>query len=220
MELMRLDKNSRGTMVLVYSIAAALILLICYTMESWWVKLPLFLFILSFSIWQTFFHLVPNRNRVGDSHNVSAVADGKIIIIEKKFEKEFLKCDCTMISIYMDFWDVHANFWPVDGKVEYYKYHPGKHFLAFLPKASEDNEHTCTSVVTEEGKHIFFKQIAGGFARRIVNYSTEGLETESGKQCGIIKFGSRIDMFFPLDAEIKVSLGDTVRACETIVAEI
>lgn len=92
--------------------------------------------------------------------------------------------------------------------------------LAFKPKASEENEHTCTGILTSEGKDLFFKQIAGGFARRIVNYAKTGLKTSAGSQCGIIKFGSRIDMFLPLDAQIKVSPGEYVRASETVIAEL
>ena len=148
------------------------------------------------------------------------MADGKIVHVETAYEKDFLKRDCTMVSIYMDFWDVHANFWPVTGTVEYSEYHPGEHFLAFKPKASEENEHTCTCIRTPEGKEVFFKQLAGGFARRIVCYAKPGMEVVAGEQCGIIKFGSRIDIFLPPDAEVLVKIGDTVRACETIIARL
>ena len=101
-----------------------------------------------------------------------------------------------------------------------YKYHPGKHSLAFKPKVSLDNEHTCVCVRTASGKEVFFKQIAGGFARRIVCYAQNEKHCRAGQQCGVIKFGSRIDMYLPLDADIKVQLGDYVRACETILAEL
>ena len=120
----------------------------------------------------------------------------------------------------MDFFDVHANFWPVTGEITYYRYYPGKHLLAFRPKASEDNEHTCTCIRNSDGKEVFFKQIAGTFARRIVSYSTIGGLTVAGEQCGIIKFGSRIDIYLPLDAKIAVKPGQQVRACETVIAEI
>ena len=119
----------------------------------------------------------------------------------------------------MDFFDVHTNFWPMDGVISYYKYHPGKYLLAFLPKASEKNEHSSTAICNEHGE-ILFRQIAGTFARRIVCYSIENAEVERGLQCGIIKFGSRIDIFLPLDADIKVKEGDYTRACETVIAEL
>ena len=119
----------------------------------------------------------------------------------------------------MDFFDVHANFWPMTGEISYYRYHPGKYLLAFLPKASELNEHSSTAIKNGD-KEIFFKQIAGTFARRIVCYSKKGDSVECGRQCGIIKFGSRLDLFLPLDAKIKVKVGDHTRAAETIIAEL
>ena len=121
------------------------------------------------------------------------------------------------MSIYMDFFNVHVNFWPVSGRVTYYKYHPGKYFLAFLPKASELNEHTSVCMENDCGE-VFFKQLAGTFCRRIECYAEVGKTGNRGKQCGIIKFGSRIDMYLPLDADIKVGLGEEVRACETVIA--
>ena len=217
---MRLDKNTYGTVLLVYLISAVLIFVLFRFVDNMWVAWPLTLLILWVCAWQTAFHMVPKRNKAGSSTVVSAVADGKIVHVEKAFEKDFLKRDCIMISIYMDFWDVHANFWPVTGTVEYSEYHPGEHFLAFKPKASEENEHTCTCIRTPEGRHVFFKQLAGGFARRIVCYAKEGMEVVAGEQCGIIKFGSRIDIFLPPEAEVLVKVGDTVRACETIIAKL
>ena len=217
---MRIDKNSRGTLLLVYLLSAtaiaALLLFVRIPVISW----PFTVLILWFCIWQTCFFRIPVRNTAGNSNMVSSVADGQVVIIEKAYEGEFLKRDCIQVSVYMNFFDVHANFWPVSGEVVYYRYYPGAHMLAFKPKSSELNEHTCTAIRTPEGKEIFFKQIAGGFARRIVNYAQHGLTTEAGSQCGIIKFGSRIDMFLPLDAEIKVKPGEYVRACETIIAEL
>ena len=119
----------------------------------------------------------------------------------------------------MNFFDVHANFWPMSGEITYYKYHPGLNKLAFLPKSSDLNEHSSSALKNEYGE-IFFKQIAGTFARRIVCYSKEGSHETKGEQMGIIKFGSRIDMFLPLDAKVKVKPGDLVRACETVIAEL
>ena len=217
---MRLDKNTYGTVLLVYLGSAVLIFVLFRFVHIWWIEWPLTLGLLWVCGWQTAFHMVPRRDKLGSSTVVSAVADGKIVHIDKVFEKEVLKRDCIMVSIYMDFWDVHANFWPVTGTVSYTMYHPGEHFLAFKPKASEENEHTCTAIRTPEGKEVFFKQLAGGFARRIVCYAKEGLEVVAGEQCGIIKFGSRIDIYLPTDAEILVHVGEQVRACETIIAKL
>lgn len=217
---MKLDKNTYGTVLLVYAICAVLVFVLFRFVNNGWVVWPLTLALLWVCWWQTAFHMVPNRRKEGSSSLVSAVADGKIVHVETVYEKDFLKRDCTMVSIYMDFWDVHANFWPVTGTVEYSEYHPGEHFLAFKPKASEENEHHCTCIRTPEGKEVFFKQLAGGFARRIVCYAKPGMEVVAGEQCGIIKFGSRIDIFLPPEAEVMVKIGDTVRACETIIAKL
>ena len=217
---MKIDRNSYGTIAIVYLCCVALVAVMAI-----WVKIPVLTWLavavaLFFSIWQTAFFRVPQRTPAGDSHKVTSVADGDVVIIREVYEPEFLKRQCIQISVYMDFWNVHANFWPVDGEITYYKYHPGKHFLAFKPKASEDNEHTCTAIRNSEGQEVFFKQLAGGFARRIVCYAEPGMEVKSGLQCGIIKFGSRIDMYFPLDAEVKVILGDIVRGAETVIAKL
>jgi phosphatidylserine decarboxylase len=215
---MHFDHNSYGSIALAYIIGAAAIIVFRLLFRNPWVFWPLVVLVLAVLVWQTLFFRVPDRQSPGSDSVVTAVADGRIVINEKVFEPEFLKRDCIQVSIYMDFFDVHANFWPVDGVVTYYKYHPGEHFLAFKPKASEENEHACTAIRTDGGKDIMFKQLAGTFARRIVCYSEPGMRTRAGEQCGIIKFGSRIDMFFPTDADIKVKVGDNVRACESVIA--
>ncbi len=215
---MKLDKDSFdviiGMTVLMVGLISVVLLFIHNRFVSWPLAGLFFLFLL-FVIW---FHRVPSRESKGNANSVLAVADGKVVIVEKAFEKEFLKKECIQVSIYMNFFDVHANFWPISGEVSYCKYHPGKYLLAFKPKAAEENEHYSTCLHNEYGD-VFYKQIAGTFARRIVSYSKEGLEVEQGKQMGIIKFGSRIDMFLPLDADIKVKVGDLTRACETLIAE-
>lgn len=217
---MKIDRNSYGTLALVYLISGLIIFTMVRFVHCPWVSWPVCALFVWFIGWQTYFFRVPRRNPAGSDKLVSSVADGKVVIIEKVYEPEWLKRECMQISVYMDFWDVHANFWPIDGEVTYYKYHPGEHFLAFKPKASEENEHTCICVCNADGQDVFFKQLAGTFARRIVCYATPGLGTVAGEQCGIIKFGSRIDMYLPLDAKICVELGQQVRACETVMAEL
>ena len=217
---MRLDKNTYGTVLAVYLFSAAAAFALWRWVPIWWLNGLLTLGLLWFCAWQTYFHMVPDRKPVGDEHHVSAVSDGKVVFIGPVFADGYLQRDCLMISVYMDFWDLHANFWPADGEIVYYRYHPGEHFLAFKPKASEENEHSCVGMRTPSGRELLFKQLAGGFARRIVCYAHEGETVRAGEQCGIIKFGSRIDLFLPLDAEIKVKEGDIVRACETVLAEL
>ncbi|SKC46942.1 phosphatidylserine decarboxylase [Bacteroidales bacterium WCE2004] len=216
---MKIDHNSYGSVALVYLIGGVLAALLVLFVHSW-VFWPLLVLILLIVGWQTAFFRVPRRFRAGGPHSVVSVADGKVVIVDKVFEPEFLKKDCIQISVYMDFFDVHANFWPADGEVTYYRYYPGEHFLAFKPKASEENEHTCVGLRTTSGHDMLFKQLAGGFARRIVCYAKDGLPVKAGEQCGIIKFGSRIDMYVPLEAQICVKVGEQVRACETVLAEL
>ena len=166
-----------------------------------------------------FFFRVPSRVRVGAENVVTSVADGEVVIIDKVFEPEYINGECIQVSVYMDFFNVHVNYWPIDGEVSYYKYHPGKYMLAYLPKASELNEHTSVAVKSQFGD-VFFKQLAGTFARRIVCHAKPGNTVVKSEECGIIKFGSRIDMYLPLDADIKVKIGDLVRGSESIIAEL
>ncbi len=217
----RIDKDSYETILIAWCICAALIWLNARFIHNPWISIPISAVLVIFMCFITWFFRVPNRT-VPDYENdrlVSSVADGKVVILEKVFEKEYLQRDCIQISVYMDFFDVHCNFWPMNGKVTYYKYHPGRYLLAFHPKSSELNEHSSSCLRNRYGE-VFFKQIAGTFARRIVCYSEPGNMENRGDQCGVIKFGSRIDLFLPLDADIKVKLGDKVRAVETVLAEL
>lgn len=216
---MTIHKDCFGTIFLVWSVGGLLAFLLLRFVPFSFITYPLcaaLFFIMGFVV---FFFRVPERNKVPGENVVTSVADGEVVVIEKVFEPEHLKCECIQVSVYMDFFNVHVNFWPISGDVTYYKYHPGKYLLAFLPKASELNEHTSVAIKNSYAE-ILFKQLAGTFARRIVCYARPGDSGVKGEQCGIIKFGSRIDMYLPLDADIKVKLGDCVRACETVIAEL
>jgi len=217
---MRIDRNSYETVLGVALGCSAVVAAVATMVRNPWISIPVCFFFIWLTIFVICFFRVPVRKQIGTSNIVTSAADGMVCFVGKETESEFIGQECIKVSVYMNFFDMHANFWPVDGKVSYYKYHPGKHLLVFKPKASLENEHTCTCLTTSEGKKVFFKQIAGGFARRIVNYSKEGLEVKAGTQCGIIKFGSRLDMYLPLEAKILVKVGQTARAAETIIAEI
>ena len=217
---MRIDRNSYGTLALVYLICAVIAVAVVLLVPQFWIRGAVIAAMLWVCIWQTAFFRVPKRRHTAGPQEVTSVADGKVVILEKVFEPEHLKRECIQLSVYMNFFDVHANFWPASGEVTYYRYYPGEHFLAFKPKASEENERTCVGLRLPGGQEILFKQLAGGFARRIVCYAQDGLKVEGGTQCGIIKFGSRIDMYLPLDAKIRVKVGDLVRACESTLAEL
>lgn len=214
-----IHKDCYGTILLVWLICVPLAYLIMRFIPWPFISYPLCTIPMFFMGFVLFFFRVPSRMRVGADNQVTSVADGKIVVIDKVVENEYIKGECLQVSVYMDFFNVHVNYWPIDGDVTYYKYHPGKYMLAFLPKASELNEHTSVGVRSEYGD-VFFKQIAGTFARRIVCHANPGTDILKSDECGIIKFGSRIDMYLPLDAEIKVKLGDTVRGSETVIAEL
>lgn len=217
---MRIDKNSYGTVLGVVICCSAAVAALALSVRNPWISVPACFVLIWFTLFVVCFFRVPVRKQVGDSNIVTSAADGMVCFVGKETEGEYIGQECIKVSVYMNFFDMHANFWPVDGKVSYYRYHPGKHLLVFKPKASLENEHTCTCITTSEGKKVFFKQIAGGFARRIVNYSEPGLEVKAGTQCGIIKFGSRLDMYLPPESKILVKVGQTARAAETIIAEI
>lgn len=214
-----IHKDCYGTILLVWLICAPLAYLILRFIPWSYISYPLCIIPMFFMGFVLFFFRVPNRMRVGADNQVTSVADGRVVIIDKVTENEFIKGECIQVSVYMDFFNVHVNYWPIDGEVAYYKYHPGKYMLAYLPKASELNEHTSVAVKSQYGD-VFFRQIAGTFARRIVCHAEKGNKIHKADECGIIKFGSRIDMFLPVDAEVKVKLGENVRGSETIIAEL
>lgn len=152
-----------------------------------------------------------------DNGLVYAPADGKVVVIEEAEETEYLKERRIQVSIFMSPLNVHVNRNPVGGKVEYYKYHPGKYLVAWHPKSSVENERT-TVVYNSGGRKLLMRQIAGAVARRIVCYLKEGQEVSQGGEMGFIKLGSRVDLFLPLGAKIEVKMGDVVKGNETLIA--
>lgn len=162
----------------------------------------------------------PIRKLTQSENAVVAPADGKVVVIEKVFEKEFLNAECMQISIFMSPLNVHVNRNPVAGKVKYFKYHPGKYLVAWHPKSSELNERTTTVIETAYGQQILFRQIAGALARRICWYVKEGQIVEQSKEMGFIKFGSRVDVFVPLNAKLNVKLGEKTKGGQSIIAEL
>lgn len=151
----------------------------------------------------------PRRRFTGDQLNaVVASADGKIVALEKVYEGEYLKTDAIQLSIFMSPTNVHANWFPVDGKVIFVKHHQGRFQAAFLPKSSSENERSTVVIETPQGQKILMRQIAGAMARRIVTYAQVGDDACIEDQMGFIKFGSRVDIFLPLNTDIFVKIGD------------
>lgn len=150
---------------------------------------------------------------------IYAPADGKVVVIEETEETEYLKSRRKQVSIFMSPINVHVNRMPVGGAISYFKYHPGKYLVAWHPKSSTENERTTVVAKMKNGTEILFRQIAGALARRIKWYVKEGALLEQGQEFGFIKFGSRVDLFLPLDCRIAVSVGDTTTGGKTIIAE-
>ncbi len=216
---MKIHKEGRNIIINSFLVILATVILITYFSENKYIEygsaaggVILFLFVCRF-------FRVPKREIVSEEGAVIAPADGKVVIIKEVYEPEYLKSNCMQVSIFMSVFNVHINWFPVAGKVEYYKYHPGRYLVAFHPKSSEKNERT--SIVVRSGKTpVLFRQIAGLLARRIVCYAKEGGEVRQCEQAGFIKFGSRIDIFLPMDSRIQVTRGQKVTGSRTIIARL
>ena len=183
----------------------------------WWVNVIFFTIMLALGILIVRFFRVPTRviNKVDDG--VLSPADGTIVYVGTAFEHEYFKDERLKISIFMSINNVHVNSYPITGEITYMAYHPGKYAVAKLPKSSVDNEHN-TIVVRNDETEILFRQIAGFVARRIISYPEVGDQVEQGEEVGMIKFGSRVDVFLPKTATIAVSKGDKVVSKKTVLA--
>lgn len=161
----------------------------------------------------------PVREVLPSETAVYAPADGKIVVIERVFEPEYLKKECIQVSVFMSVFNVHANRAPLSGKISYLKYHPGKFLVAWHPKSSTENERSSIAIQTTHGE-ILLRQIAGALAKRIKYYITANQQVRQGEEIGFIRFGSRVDVFLPTDTAIKVAIGDKVYGNQTILAEL
>jgi len=162
----------------------------------------------------------PSRNTVKNANHIIAPADGKVVVIEEAEEPEYFKGKRKQISIFMSPFNVHVNRMPAAGKISFFKYHPGKYLVAWHPKSSTENERTTVVVKTQSGTEVLFRQIAGALARRIKWYVKEGDVLDQGQEFGFIKFGSRVDIYLPLDAKVKVKIDEVTTGGETVIAEL
>ncbi len=166
-----------------------------------------------------FFRNPKRTTKVNDEHIIAPV-DGKVVVIEEVFEKEFFKDKRIQVSIFMSPLNVHVTRYPISGEVKFSKYHPGKYLVAWHPKASEENERTTIVIENPTFGRILYRQIAGALAKRIVNYAKPEMQVIQGSDAGFIKFGSRVDLFLPLNTKIKVNLNDKVKGGEQIIATL
>jgi len=191
-----------------------------YFIENYWIQILIQLVFLVFLLLILQFFRNPKRyTKVDDKYVLSAV-DGKVVVIEEVFEKEVFNDKRIQVSVFMSPINVHVTRYPIAGKVVFSKYHPGKYLVAWHPKASEENERTTVLVENSTFGKVLYRQIAGALAKRIVNYAKIGDTVQQGADSGFIKFGSRVDVFLPLNAEIKVKLNQKVRGGESIIAKI
>ena len=161
----------------------------------------------------------PTRIADNSDNHVLAPVDGKVVVIEEVFEPEYFKDKRLMVSIFMSPINVHVTRYAVNGIVKYSKYHPGKFLVAWHPKASEENERTTVVIENRVYGEIMYRQIAGALAKRIVNYAVEGMRVVQGKDAGFIKFGSRVDLYFPIGTEINVKLGQKAIGNKTVISK-
>jgi len=161
----------------------------------------------------------PKRNTVLDDSVLYAPVDGKVVVIEEVHEKEFFDDKRLQVSIFMSPINVHVTRYCMSGKVVFSKYHPGKYLVAWHPKASEENERTTIVLENNNFGQVLYRQIAGALARRIVNYAEEGTSITQGTDAGFIKFGSRVDLFLPLDTQLNVSLNQVVKGGIDVIAK-
>ncbi len=172
-----------------------------------------------FSVFNLYFFRDPHRTPPRNPNLILSPADGKIIKITEVFEPRFFEEKVRMVSIFLSVFDVHVNRVPISGKVRYFHYQPGKFLAAFKDKASEENEHTAIGIVDPQGRRVLFKQIAGIVARRIVCNLREGHQVQAGERMGLIRYGSRVDIFFDLNARVMVGVDQRVTAGETVIAQ-
>jgi len=198
-------------------IVAGILLTDKFITIAWLQKLIQIILILLFVIILQFFRN-PKRNTTINDGQIIAPVDGKVVGIEEVFEPEFFKDKRVQVSIFMSPLNVHVTRYALSGIVKYSKYHPGKYLVAWNPKASTENERTTDVVENKTFGQVLYRQIAGALAKRIVNYAEEGQEVVQGTDAGFIKFGSRVDLFLPLNTKIDVKIGDNVKGGEQIVA--
>ncbi|MFR9619970.1 MAG: phosphatidylserine decarboxylase family protein [Rikenellaceae bacterium] len=186
----------------------------------------------SFLIWfGTFFFLLlwffvmaffrePRRVKIHDPHLIFSPCDGRVVVTEAVFEDEYMKETMLQISVFMSLTNVHVNWVPVAGVVEYFKHHHGRFLVAWHPKSSTENERTTTVIRMSDGGRVMFRQVAGFIARRIVSYMRVGHSVDQNGFAGFIKFGSRVDILIPIDSEILVEIGDGVVGSQTPIARL
>jgi phosphatidylserine decarboxylase len=211
-------KEGAKIILIATTLTVILLLVIDHFIKLPWLRMTTMLVVLFFLVMILQFFRNPKRAvDVSDNHIIAPV-DGKVVVIEEVEEPEYFKDKRLQVSIFMSPINVHVTRYPVNGKVKYSKYHPGKYLVAWHPKASTENERTTVVVENRVFGEILYRQIAGALAKRIVNYAEEGMQVVQGTDAGFIKFGSRVDLFLPLGTEVNVKLNQKAVGGKTIIA--
>ena len=217
----RIHREGTNELALSAGLIIAIGVLLLRLFES---HIPFWIFIIIFgTVWFVAlnFYRCPIRYFNGDTEKlVVAPADGKIVVVEETEENDYFHDKRLMISIFMSPWNVHANWFPVDGKVKFVKHFNGNYHKAWLPKASEENEHSDIMITTPEGEDVLVRQIAGAVARRIVTYAKPEEECYIDEHMGFIKLGSRVDVFLPLTAKACVTMNQPTTGDQTVIAKL
>lgn len=217
----KIHHEGRGILILLFLILAVIVAPLCiWVCPMGWAIVLIVACVVFYCLVANFFRS-PRRRFVGTRANVVvSSADGKVVALEETYEGEYLKERCIQLSVFMSPLNVHANWFPVDGEVEYIKHHPGRFMGAYLPKSSAENERSTVVIRTAGGQRILMRQVAGAMARRIVTYARPGDEASIEDHMGFIKFGSRVDLYLPLGTEIYVKIGDKTTGGITEVARL
>lgn len=218
---MRIHREGTEILIAAFAILMSLNVAAWYYMPFQIFNIGLSVFSLSLYLLMVNFFRSPRRSFEGDTENlVIAPADGRIVVVEKVFEPDHFKEERIMISIFMSPMNVHANWYPVDGVVTRVEHMSGHFHKAWLPKASTENERSLVVIKTEKGVEVLVRQVAGAMARRIVTYAEVGEECYIDEHMGFIKFGSRVDVYLPLDSEVYVDLEQKTVGNETVIAKL
>ena len=212
--------HKEGAKIILISTTLSVVLLLLspQVITNYWIlkSFQVILLLLLITVLQFFRN--PKRHLEVNDHTIIAPVDGKVVVIEEVFEPEYFKDKRLQVSIFMSPINVHVTRYATSGKVKYSKYHPGKYLVAWHPKASTENERTTVVIENRIFGEIMYRQIAGALAKRIVNYAEEGTHVRQGEDAGFIKFGSRVDLYFPLGTTINVQLNQKAVGNRTIIA--
>ncbi|MFC2150930.1 phosphatidylserine decarboxylase family protein [Bacteroidota bacterium] len=218
---MTLHKEGRAIVALFFIVLAAINGLVYFFITSF----PVVTWILGVTSFLFFLFIIrffrkPTRIINIDEDIVYAPADGTVLVIEETEETEYFKDKRIQVSIFMSVWNVHINWFPISGTIKYFKYHPGKFLIARVPKSSTENERTTVVLEDKNKRQILIRQIAGIVARRIICYAKEGNEVTQNSEMGFIRFGSRVDVILPPNAELKVELGQKTTGSQSVIAKL